>query len=296
MKLRVLLFLALNFSIFSATYASDVTSEGNRTIKEGRTWRYYSEQNCFMDPRSDIYLDLCFSGTTVINGVEYFNCYVWKEDNDFSSNTASLIAYMREEEGKIYVRYLPETDDNANKNGIDIIPYSPFFSLLKHDLNQLSEDEYLLFDPNLKIGEEMISCENPTKGIRYTVKGIKIFESMGHSYKMYSFSDGNESFSFASVLGDYHSLLPIPGSDPISYSEGLWNLIQVVDTDTNEILYDSSQLTISSNVNTINSIILKETYYDLNGIEISSPTEKGIYIRRQLLDSGLIKTDKILVK
>ena len=106
-----------------------------KIVKEGQTWRYHSVVNTYMDPSGDIYLDLCFSGSTEIDGQEYLNCYVWKTDDDFSEATAALIGYMREDEsGKVYVRYIADAYETALEKGIDILPYAPMMSVLNLSL------------------------------------------------------------------------------------------------------------------------------------------------------------------
>lgn len=92
-------------------------STENRVVREDRTWRYYSALNCNMEPSQDIYLDVRFSGTTEIDGMEYSNCYVWKEEEEFSEENAILIAYMREENGKVYARYILGIDNIAYERG-----------------------------------------------------------------------------------------------------------------------------------------------------------------------------------
>lgn len=87
-----------------------------KIVKEGQTWRYHSDLNASMEPSTDIYLDLCFSGSTEIDGQEYLNCYVWKTNDVFSEETAALIGYMREDEsGKVYVRYIADSYETALK-------------------------------------------------------------------------------------------------------------------------------------------------------------------------------------
>lgn len=58
---------------------------------EGRTWRYYTNINNRMHPNRDIYLDLSFLGSTMIDGQKYLNCYVWKTEDGFSEEKAALI-------------------------------------------------------------------------------------------------------------------------------------------------------------------------------------------------------------
>ena len=53
--------------------------------------------------------------------MEYSNCYVWKEEEEFSEENAILIAYMREENGKVYARYILGIDNIAYERGCGVL-------------------------------------------------------------------------------------------------------------------------------------------------------------------------------
>lgn len=266
-----------------------------KTVKENVVWKYYSSTNCNMDPSSDIFLDLCFSGSTVIDGMEYYNCYVWKEDEDFSKENATLIAYMREEDGKVYVRYLATAVKDAQDNGIDLIPYAPMMSVLKHDLETLSSEEFLLFDANLLVGDILDSSENVLFCDSYKVAGINQFECLGERYDEYYFTGDAGVYTFAAGLGDLTSLLPLPGAFPISYGVTNWQLVQVVNNEGN-VLFDAADISSETGMKDSYAMSVREFYSTVDGMIIDKPKKRGIYIKFQFLDNGTVKTSKVLLK
>ena len=132
-----------------------------------------------MEPSQDIYLDVRFSGTTEIDGMEYSNCYVWKEEEEFSEENAILIAYMREENGKVYARYIPGIDNIAYERGIDIMPYAPMMDDFSHDTEVLYKEDVLLFDPYLNEGDVLLSTENNSESDVFKVVDVTEVECYG---------------------------------------------------------------------------------------------------------------------
>lgn len=265
-------------------------------VREGRTWKYYSKINNYMDPSENIYLDVCLSGTTEIDGKEYLNCYVWKSEESFSEDSASLIAYMREEQGKVYVRYIADAHITAMENGIDIIPYAPMMALYNHDIESLSQTDVLIFDSNIQVGETLFTTEGDTAGDLFTVSRIEDVDYLGKIFRCYTFNKSDGSFySFFEGVGDIIGLLPLPGASPITYSADLWHLIQVIEND-GTVMFDSSKIHSGITGTTDEANVVKEIYHDLNGIEITMPSERGIYLKTKVLDNGQTRTEKVIIR
>lgn len=267
----------------------------NQVVREGKIWRYYSYFNGFMTPSYDIYVDVCLSGTTEIDGKEYLNCYVWKTEDEFSVESAALIAYMREEDGKVYVRYVPYADAVAMDKGISIIPYAPMMDIVIHRWEDVCKSDILLFDSNLKEGDVLRSSDDDTVCREFTVRRIDEIDCLGKTYERTWLWNTWGDYSFYEGIGDIVGLLPLPGSIPITYSEYAWDLVEVLDNNGN-VIFDSSK--IGSGVESVSdgAKVVSETYHNLNGIEIAEPTQSGVYIRTRHLDNGKIRTEKFIIR
>lgn len=278
--------------------AKSSSNKKNQVVKEGRIWRYYSYLNGKMNPVHDIYLDLCFSGTTEIDGKEYYNCYVWKESDDFSQETACLIAYMREENGKIYARYIPDAKKNSKKKGIDIIPYAPMMASYSHDINELSKKDVLLYDNSLKEGDILYSTGEIDGSDRFFVKESSEVECFGVTRKVWHLKKNNnlnETYDYYEGIGDVIGLLPMPGAVPITYDSDFWSLVEVIDENGNPLFVPSKMTTGVENVGEDMEVV-KEAFYDLNGVEINRPVSNGVYVKTQTLSNGATRTEKVMVK
>lgn len=42
--------------------------------------------------------------------------------------------------------------------------------------------------------------------------------------------------------------------------------------------------------------VVKEAFYDLNGVEINRPVSNGVYVKTQTLSNGATRTEKVMVK
>ena len=265
----------------------------NQVVREGgKIWRYHADYNGNMDPCDDIYLDVCLSGTTEIDGKEYLNCYVWKTEDEFSEESAALIAYMREEDGKVYVRYVPYADAVAMDKGISITPYAPMMNIVFHSWEDVCNSDILLFDSNLKEGDVLRSSDDDTICKEFTVKKIDQVECLGKTYKR-ALLWGWDHYSFYEGIGDIMGLLPLPGALSILYCEDPWYLVEVLDNNGN-VIFDSSKIVSGVEGITDEANVVSEKYYDFSGIEIVEPTQSGVYIRTRHLDNGKIRTEKFI--
>lgn len=248
-----------------------------------------------MEPSEDIYVDVCLSGTTEIDGKEYLNCYVRKTGDELSEESAALIAYMREECGKVYVRYVPYADAIAMEKGISIIPYAPMMTLLHHDWEDLCKSDILLFDFNLEPGDVLRSTEDETNCVEFTVKSVNEVECLGKTYKRTCLGDGMDGYGFYEGIGETTGLLPLPGATPIMYSEDPWFLVAVLNDEGN-VIFDPSKI-VSGVARVDDSVnVAREIYRDLNGIEVAVPAQSGVYLRTQLFDNGETRTEKVLIR
>lgn len=273
-------------------------STENRVVREDRTWRYYSALNCNMEPSQDIYLDVRFSGTTEIDGMEYSNCYVWKEEEEFSEENAILIAYMREENGKVYARYIPGIDNIAYERGIDIMPYAPMMDDFSHDTEVLYKEDVLLFDPYLNEGDVLLSTENNSESDVFKVVDVTEVECYGITRKAWTLKKDdnlNRNYRFFEGIGDGIGLLPMPGAVTISYGAYSWELVEVIDENGNPLFAPSKMTTGVENVGEEMEVV-KEAFYDLNGVEINRPVSNGVYVKTQTLSNGATRTEKVMVK
>ena len=273
-------------------------STENQIVREDRIWRYYSKYNCNMNPSQDIYLDVRLSGTTEIDGVEYYNCYVWKESDEFSEDNAVLIAYMREENGKVYARYIPDSDETAFDKGIDIIPYAPMMDNFSHNFDTLCKMDVLLFDTNLNVGDKLVSTEGNSDSDVFNVVETSYYGCFGVNRKAWNLvKDDNVSkgYNFCEGVGDFTGLLPMPGAASISYGVYPWELVEMIDEKGNPLFAPSKMTTGVENVGEEMEVV-KEAFYDLNGVEISKPVSNGVYVKTQTLSNGATRTEKVMVK
>lgn len=250
-----------------------------------------------MEPSHDINLNVKFSGTTEINGLEYHNCYAWRPEEEFSENTALLLAYMREEGNKVFVKYYPEFMDNANAKGIDVQPYAPMSSILTHKIDDICQYEMLVFDTSLAIGDKLMPTAPHDKySHRYNVEEISEYESEGSLWRMWKF---DPSYHFVENIGGLCGLLPFPAAFyDLALSKSAWELQTVEDLDGNVIFsYESFLESMMSKVTDIDSDIkVNERYFNIDGSEITKPEGNGIYIKVSIYPNGKVESKKLIVR
>lgn len=316
MAKRALVLALMAATLFSVAAQSmpDVSSENISTVakipakaeaekqivKEGQIWRYHSVVNTYMEPSDDIYLDLCFSGSTEIDGQEYLNCYTWKTDDVFSEETAALIGYMREDEsGKVYVRYIADSYETALEKGIDILPYAPMMSILRNDLEALSKVDILLYDPSLEPGDELHSSTDKYLSDNFIVTNMSDIECLGINRHVWRLSrdenPGSDGYNFYEGVGDIYGLLPMPSPVPDEYGRDVWKLEKLIDQSGN-VLFSPSLMTSSVDRTAVSEKVVKETFHNINGMEVSRPTGKGVYIKTETLGNGNVRTSKVMVQ
>lgn len=244
MKSKFLIISSILLTIFflSESVGISAKSKKNQTLLgENKIWRYHSNFNGNMTPYKDIYLNLCLSGKTKIDGKKYYNCYVWQEGKKFSDENVALIAYMREENGKVYVRYIPEAKQNAREKGIDIVPYAPMMASYSHDIEKLSKIDVLIYDNSLKPGDVLY-----TGADSFNVNGMVEIECFGVKRKVWHLSQGPtlyQSYDYYEGVGDVIGLLPLPGSKPIFYNTESWQLVEVVDKKGKKLFAPAEMIT-----------------------------------------------------
>lgn len=290
---------------------SQKQSEQNyNLLNEDWVWKYYQEFNAdYDDPFdtsgenkcSDIYVNVGFSGTTVIDGVEYKNCTIWRDGEKPADSDAPVIAYLREEGNKIYMR-----DVKPGKGlyktlfedyGISLNPYiCPSFRWAS---NSKSDSERLIYDFDLDKGDTLWfddECRDDKAGLqiigRYTgtVEGEKIDIQ---EYQIYDYEIGVVYCG----LGAADSLLPFP----CAYSDmpfTPFRLIAIHDKENNPVItMPEGGFPPSPDETGITSVnqFINSSYYDMQGRQVSKPAE-GIFIRVDRMQDGSVVSRKVCMQ
>ena len=210
--------------------------EQDKMISTDKVWKYYTTSNWYMwedDPELNqddyIYIKMRFSGTVEIEGHTYLKCYLYKERDTFNPETAALAAYMREEDNRIYVRYLKSTYGSPLTNGIAFIlnggpTYIDFFDYeWENDYTQ----ERCIYDYNLEIGDRFVLSEGYPE---FTVNDIKYVEYADNQYEqMFYHNDELGSYSAIRAVGPELGLIPFPNQWSFTLSETPWELFGMFD-------------------------------------------------------------------
>ena len=69
----------------------------------------------------------------------------------------------------------------------------------------------------------------------------------------------------------------------------------VIDENGNPLFAPSKMTTGVENVGEDMEVV-KEAFYDLNGVEINRPVSNGVYVKTQTLSNGATRTEKVMVK
>lgn len=273
----------------------------NKLVREDRIWTYYQEFCGTMKPSEDILLNVKFSGTTDINGKTYFNCYAWKAENEFSESECPIIAYMREEDNKVYAYYpflgnssLAPEEEILEKYGIDIMPTSP--SLMAEDY-PYTDCERMIFDFNLNEGDKMWfnKDEIQTEKSFLTITDVYDTEWDGNIFHTQKYDGGYFMTPYRAFegVGAEFGLLPYPGAFPICYCHSGYLLIKMSDTDLNTLFKIPDNTGISDNQ--INLNIVETQFYDLQGRQVINP-HAGIFIRTDIFENGARKVTKVIIE
>ena len=140
----------------------------NPLVQEGKEWVYVNRNST-----PENILRLTLYGTTEIEGKKYLNCWQYS-DCEFNEETSTIIAYLREEDNKVYARY------PNNSYEID------------------TEKEYCLYDFNIMYGEKY---KSPFGDENYEYPKVQT------TYYHY----GNKLASVSTLLGEGYTLLMYEG-------------------------------------------------------------------------------------
>jgi hypothetical protein len=291
----------------TSSMAKNKISE-NGLVKEDRIWKYSSDgflsTGIPTDTDSDseeplkMYLNLKFSGITNIDDKDYYNCYVWKDDQDFNESTAILIAYMREDNGKVYVRYIPEAINLALDNDIELSPTSPVMDTETDNISIVSQYDVLVYDNSLSEGDSFYTLPEDNEFThKMKVTNLSEKECMDKQYRVWTINQTdwyNNRYHYYENIGDIYGLIPFPSPIPYFYSFNQWDLEKVVDLDGN-VIFETSKIT-SGVKNLTDDRIVTTKYFTLDGKAVTKPSQPGIYIKSTISASGVVTTEKAIVK
>lgn len=285
-------------------------SEQNQNLlNEDWVWKYCQEYNeDYADPQyicrdyvndGYTYLNVGFKGTTVMDGVEYKNCTIWREGEEPADGEAPVIAYLREEGNKIYMRKVDNDDNLYNKLLRDYnISLNPF-RCPSFGWSSDQKSERLIYDFDLDKGEKLWfdnehknnkACLEVAARYPLTIDGREI------EIQQFGVEDYEMTFVYCG-LGAVDSLLPFPNT----YNDGLnmpHFLIQIADRNDNPIvtMLPGGRLP-ETGISVINpdNIIVDSSYYDMQGRQVSKPTE-GIFIRVDRMQDGSVVSRKVCIQ
>ncbi|MCM1142419.1 MAG: C25 family cysteine peptidase [Muribaculum sp.] len=279
--------------------AAQNTSDENQLVREDRLWKYFSYGNLFMEPTSDIYVNLRFDGTTEIDGKTYYNCCVWQQGKEYNEENVALIAYMREENGDVFVRYIPDILLSTTVKGIYLLPYPvvfPFYST-EEEFYKYAEEEYLLYKPGLSVGESFFTTDDETVVNRkFEVSHKDEVECNGVYRDLLDYkSEYRIWYNYLEGIGSLYGFLPFANTQTRFLSDYEWDLIEVYDS-TGLRIFSVEDSTLSIDRVQGDSEIEGTIYHTLQGLEVASPSAPGIYIKTTLFCNGTKKSEKIIIK
>lgn len=273
------------------------SASANNTVRDDLIWSYHS-MHTTIPGQGESTVNLRFYGTTEIDGMEYHNCYVWLADKEFSEENIALIAYLREENGKVYVRYIPEAMDNATEKNIGLLLDTPVAIPRMHDLEVLYNEDSLIFDNSMSVGDVLRTTDNIYSAVVFNIIGERQINCLGKEYSQHLYDGGLVGgYAFGEVIGSRYGFIPFPDAGSNILSVDYWHLDKIYDLDGN-LLYDESYATFEDlDVRQIDEDdLLDVRFYSCNGVEIEKPHGKGIYIKVKFLKSGEKLTEKIIVR
>lgn len=213
------------------------TIEEGKMIAAGKEWKYYTPCNWYMcedDPQLNtdedfIYINMRFSGTVEVEGQTYLKCYLYKERDQFDPETAALAAYMREEDNRIYVRYLQSTIYDRLTNGIAFILHGgPTYSnLWDYEWKNEYSEERCIYDFNLEKGDRLWLYDGYGD---FTVDDIKTVEYDGKEFEQMTYHNEElGTYSAIQTVGPVIGLVPFPNQWCLSTFATPWELWGVFD-------------------------------------------------------------------
>ncbi len=295
--------------IYNVGVSKGIARQNQNLLNEDWVWKYCQEYNeDYANPQYTCrdyvndgytYLNVGFKGTTVINGEEYKNCTIWRDGEEPADGKAPVIAYLREEGNKIYMRKV-DTDDNLYNRllrdyNISLKPFRcPSFGW-----SPVQESERLIYDFDLDKGEKLwFDNEHKNDKACLEVSDRYPLTIDGREIEIQQF--GVEYYEITNVycgLGAVDSLLPFPNTYN-DYINMPHFLIQIADRNDNPIvtMLPGGRLpeTGISVINPDNNIV-DSSYYDMQGRQVSKPTE-GIFIRVDRMQDGSVVSSKVCMQ
>lgn len=278
-------------------------------IDEDRVWRYMQSCNSNVKPNVNYIMSLCFDGTTTIDGVEYYNCKAWSGDILPMPDDSPVIAYMREINGKVFMR-LPDGFD-CKKLALDynvgVLPSFNFgLSGIFDIITGSDKDEIMIYDFNLSKNDSFfIIPDNTSETNTVNVLEQTSFTHNNEPYViqayLYDFADytaGDHDITCLNKTGSLRGLLPYPSNGSGLLSKTSHNLYQICDKKGN-LLTDISDLwkSYKNHILSADRIktgnIISTEYYDLYG-RITSSDSNDIIIRIDKLSDGTIRSTKVI--
>lgn len=292
---KLLLLLLLNLSIAAMalntlSQDSDNSSTENNVaaiseshkpmLVEGRTWWYTQKHRLYNSPMRRFIAE---NGISVGEEVE-IDGVKWHKINVISSGisrsevweynkTPRLVAYMREEDNKLYTIY---TDDCLQ----DIEAVNNYTGPYAYDRPQLTY-AYLNTGESYVLGEEEFGYGS------ITITDISQINNSGFDYTLYTckIEHDGENFSFIEGLGCIDIFFFF---DPFSYyiaAEDKYDppLLRYITDPDGTIIYEGIGGYKLWEATGVGNVIAEDDdscrWYNLQGMEIDEPTSPGIYIR-----------------
>jgi len=285
--------------IENCEFVDEIEKKANEFVREDRVWKYHQDFNNAVNPSDNIDCYIGFEGISEINGLEYHCCKIWSDE--LGAERAVTIAYAREEDGKVYVLMdsnMLKVAELASEFNIGLSPISSPVAAAEIPWEQ----ERLAYDFNLTKGdilkiipEDII--ENPTEvKTEYPILDDFDVAYDNESYHIQELVFNGSKFHVIGSIGATFGLLPIPGAEPMTYSNTPHKLVGIYDREGNLVLNISE---ITRNLSTVNEIsdndgVRDVEYYNMQGNRISCP-EKGVIIKVERKYSGDTKVEKIIL-
>ena len=297
-----------NNNVYNVGISKGIAKKDIKLLREDWVWKYHQYFNIdYSDPNntsgkdacSDIYLNIGFSGTTVIGGVEYQNCTIWKDGEEPANGEAPVIAYMREEGNRIYMREATPSgglyQTLFNDYNISIKPYiCPALEWVPD-----SNTEMLIYDFDLDKGEILwfdSECRDDDAGLPVTLRYTGTVDNKEVDIQWFETRLDEEAAVYCG-FGSADSLLPFPGT----YNEFQWEphgLICITDRENNPVITMPTggfpPLPDETGITSVKQTA-DVSYFDMQGRQVPKP-DNGIFIRIERKSDGSVVTRKVCLR
>lgn len=294
--------------VYNVGVSKGIAKKDIKLLREDWVWKYHQYFNIdYSDPNntsgkdacSDIYLNIGFSGTTVIGGVEYQNCTIWKDGEEPANGEAPVIAYMREEGNRIYMREATPSgglyQTLFNDYNISINPYiCPALEWVPD-----SNTEMLIYDFDLDKGEILwfdSECRDDDAGLPVTLRYTGTVDNKEVDIQWFETRLDEEAAVYCG-FGSADSLLPFPGT----YNEFQWEphrLIAITDRENNPVITMPTggfpPLPDETGITSVKQTA-DVSYFDMQGRQVPKP-DNGIFIRIERKSDGSVVTRKVCLR